>query len=172
MRAAVKRLAAHIGGWFARNADGQQNLAVERALANRMVTIVGQPDRVVRGHMDTVRAHENALAPGPQEIAFAIKHAHRVPAAVEGVDVVVLVDPDRCDIGIEGPTFRQFGPVVDDLVSKAVRSQYYRHGASSSFSRGLGVSSEDYRKPPCRTIPISRLFDSRGAGSQILCCQT
>ena len=87
-----------------------------------MVAIVGQPDRVVRRHVDAVRAHENAFAPGPQEIAFAIKHVHRVLAAVKGVDVVVLVDPDRCDIGIEGPTFGQFGPVVDDLVPKGVRS--------------------------------------------------
>ena len=72
-----------------------KHLAVERALADRVVAVVGQPDRVVRRHVDAVRPHEDALAPRPQEIAVAIEHAHRVLAAIEGVDVVVLVDPDR-----------------------------------------------------------------------------
>jgi len=33
-------------------------------------------------------------------------------AAVESVDVVVFVDPDRRDIGVELHAGRQFGPVV------------------------------------------------------------
>jgi hypothetical protein len=49
-------------------------------------------------------------------------------AAVEGIDVVVLVDPDGGDIGVEFHAWRQFRPVITNLIAIAVRSQYYRHG--------------------------------------------
>jgi hypothetical protein len=57
-----------------------------------MVAVVGQVHRVVgpiwtpwaRGYMP--------LAPRAQEIAVAVEHHHRVLAAIEDVDVVVLVD--------------------------------------------------------------------------------
>jgi hypothetical protein len=77
-----------------------------------------------------VRPQENALAPGAQEIAVAVEHAHRVGAAIEGVDIVVFVDADRRDIGVELVARRQFGPALGDLVAVAVRAQYDRHGAS------------------------------------------
>src|SRR5215212_4257538 len=48
--AAVKRLAAHIRRRLPRHADGQQYLAVESALPNRVVAVIGQPDRLVRRH--------------------------------------------------------------------------------------------------------------------------
>ena len=131
MGAAVERLAAHIGRRLAGDADRQQHLAVERALADRVVAVIGQPDRVVRRHEDAVRAQEHALAPAPQEIALAVEHAHRMLAAVEGIDVVVFVDPDRRDIGVEFHAGRQFGPAIIYLVAVTVRPQYDRHGVSS-----------------------------------------
>ena len=126
--AAVERLAAHIGRGLARDADGEQHLAVERALANGMVAVVGQPDRIVRHHVDAVRAQEDALAPRAQKIAVPIEHAHRVLAAVEGIDVVVLVDADRRNIGVELHAGGELCPIVTDFIAIAVRSQYYRHG--------------------------------------------
>ncbi len=136
--AAMERLAAHIGRRLAGDADGQQPLTVEGALANRVIAVIGQPNRVVGRHVDTVRAHENVLTPRAQEVAFAIEHAHRVGAAVEGVDIVVFVDSDGGDVRVESPPLRQFGPIVDDLIPEAVRSEYYRHGGSSPFRGGWG----------------------------------
>jgi hypothetical protein len=78
-----------------------------------------------------VRSQEDALAPGAQQVAVAVEHAHRVLAAVEGVDVVVLVDSDRRDVGVELHARRQLRPAVVDLVAVAVGAQYDRHGISS-----------------------------------------
>ena len=65
--------------------------------------------------MDAVRARVLPLAPGAQEVAVLIEHHHRVIAAIEGVDVVVGVDPDRGDL-FEGPAVGQLRPVLDDPV--------------------------------------------------------
>ncbi len=109
----------------------KQDLAVEGAVADRVVGVVGQPDRVVRRHEDAMRARIDPLAPGAQEVALAVEDAHRVLAAVEGIDVVVLVDPDGGNIGVEFHPRRQFRPAVMDLVAEAVRAQHDRHGATS-----------------------------------------
>src|ERR1700758_3069329 len=97
-------------------------------MANRVVAVVGQPDRIVRRHVDAMRPHEDALAPRAQEIAVAVEHTHRVLAAVEGVDVVFLVDADRGDVGVELHAGRQLSPIVGHIVTIGVRSKYYRHG--------------------------------------------
>ena len=79
-------------------------------MADRVVAVIGQPDRVVGRHEDAVRAAKHPLAPGAQEIAVAVEHEHRVLAAIEGVDVVLRVDADRGDIGVEllpGGSFAQ-----------------------------------------------------------------
>jgi hypothetical protein len=134
----MERLAAHIGRRLAGDAESQQHLAVERAFTDRMVAVICQENRVVRRHVDAVGTLEDALPPRPQEISVAVEHDHRVFAAIEAVDIVVFVDPDRRDIGIEGPAIRQFGPVVNDLVTKAVRPEYYRHGGPLLSPKGLG----------------------------------
>src|SRR5260370_13364160 len=102
-------------------------------MPDRMIAVVGQPDGVVRRHVDAVRPHEDALAPRAQEIAVAVEYAHRVLAAVEGVNVVVLVDADRGDVGVELHARRQLSPIVADFITIAVRPEYYRHGDSSSL---------------------------------------
>ena len=143
--AAMERLAAHIGRRFAGNADRQQDFAVERALADRVVGVVSQPDRVVRRHEHAVRPRKDPLAPGAQQIALAVKDAHRVLAAVEGIDIVVFIDPDRRDIGVELHAGRQFGPAVIDLVTVAVRPQYDRHVLSPRCFVGA-IRSERLRR--------------------------
>ncbi len=107
-------------------------------MADRVVAVIGQPDGVVGCHVDAVRPQEDALAPRTQEIAGAVEHAHRMRAAIERIDVVAAVDSDSGDVRVEGPPLRQFGPIVDDLVPEAVRSEHYRHGGSSPFSGSLG----------------------------------
>ena len=52
--AAVERLAAHVRRRLAGDTEGQQHLAVERAMTHRVVGVVGQPDRVVGRDMDAV----------------------------------------------------------------------------------------------------------------------
>jgi hypothetical protein len=99
-----------------------------------VIAIIGQPDRVVGRHEHAMGARVYPLAPAAQQIALAVEHAHRVLAAVEGVDVVVLVDADRGDIGVELHPRRQFRPAVIDLVAVAVRAQYDCHGASPSLA--------------------------------------
>jgi hypothetical protein len=45
-------------------AEGQQYFAIEGAFADRVVAVIGQEERVVRRHVNAVRALEDALAPG------------------------------------------------------------------------------------------------------------
>ena len=73
VRAAVEGLAAHVGRGHAGHAEGQQHLAVERAVADGVVAVVGQPQRVVGRHVHAVRAAEHALAPRAQEVAVAVE---------------------------------------------------------------------------------------------------
>jgi hypothetical protein len=124
----MKRLAAHIGLRLSGDADLQQHPAVEGAFAHKMTAVIGQPDRVVRPHMNSVRPRILAFAPGAQEIAVAVEDADRVSAAAEGVDIVAPVDADGRDIGVEFITGRQFRPVLEDLVAEAVGSENDRHG--------------------------------------------
>jgi hypothetical protein len=51
-----------------------------------------------------------------------------VLTAVERVDIIVLVDADRGDVGVELRAGRELRPIVADLVAIAVRSEDDRHG--------------------------------------------
>src|SRR6185436_6463710 len=90
--------AAHERARPARNADLEQNLAVERALAHRVIAVVGAIERVVGPHVHAVGATEYALAPRLEEVAVAVEHAHRMFAAVEHIDAILAVDADRADV--------------------------------------------------------------------------
>src|SRR5947209_4245306 len=116
MGAAVKRLAAHVFGRLAGDAQLQQDLAVfEPTLAGEMAAIVGEVDRLVRPYMHAVRARVLPLAPGAQELAVTVEHHHRVVAAIEHIDVVLRVDADGAHF-LERPAVRQFRPVLDNAV--------------------------------------------------------
>ena len=90
MGAAVERLAAHIRLWPVRDADRQQHLAVDRALAHGVVAVIGAIEIVVGVDVQPMGAVEQAFAPAPEEIALAVQHHHRMGAAVEDVDAVLL----------------------------------------------------------------------------------
>ena len=61
--AAVERLAAHIGLGFARDAELEQDLAIEHAFADKMAAVIGQIDRIVGSHMRAMRAGPQPLSP-------------------------------------------------------------------------------------------------------------
>src|SRR5262252_2240053 len=86
-----------------------------------MAAIVGQEERIVGCHMDTVRPWILPLAPGAQKIALPIEHHHRVLAAVEHVDAILAVDPDGGDL-LERPPVGQFCPGGVDAVFELVAS--------------------------------------------------
>jgi len=78
----VKRLAAHERRRLVRDADGQQHLAVGRALAHGVVAVIGAIEMVVGIDVQAVGAIEQAFAPAPEEIPLAVQHHHRMVAAV------------------------------------------------------------------------------------------
>src|SRR5262249_53070860 len=99
MRAVVKRVAAHEGRRLPRNAKRHQDAAIERAMAHRMVAIVRQPNRVVGRDMHAVRLAmgpgKDAFAPGAQQLAIVVEYRDRMLAAIEGINIVLAVHPDR-----------------------------------------------------------------------------
>src|SRR5271156_1863926 len=115
MGAAMERLAAHIRRQRTGDADLEQHLAVERALAHEMAAIVGQVDRIIRPHMEAVSPRILAFAPRPQEFSVAVEHHDRMLAAVEGIDIVLVVDPDGGNL-LEGPAVGELRPILDDAV--------------------------------------------------------
>src|SRR5215472_15388015 len=140
MRAVVERLAAHEGGRLARNADRQQHSAVERAMAHRMVAIVRQPDRVVERDMHAVRLAmgpgEDAFAPGAQQIAVVVEYRNRMLAAIEGVDVILAVDPDSGAIA-EHDLVRELRPALLDLERPLAAAERHGHPVSPDLDRGI-----------------------------------
>src|ERR1051325_298581 len=136
MGAAVERLASQEWGRLARNAECHQHAAIERAVAHGMVAVIGQPDRVVRRDMHAVRPGEQALAPGAQQVAVLVKHSDRVLAAVEGVDILLAVDPDRGAIP-EHDLVRDLRPAFLDLEAPLAATEPHRHPVLPLFTRGL-----------------------------------
>src|SRR6516165_9342173 len=63
-------------------------------------------------------------------------------AAIKGIDIVVLIDADRRDIGVELHAGRELRPVVLDLIAVAVGSEYRGHGGSSPIAKAVPT---DYR---------------------------
>src|ERR1051326_7372942 len=116
MRAAVKWLATHEGRRLTRHPKLQQDFAVQRDLAYEMPAIIGEKHRVVGGYMDAVRPRVSALAPGAQEVAFAVEDHHRMHAAIKDIDVIVAVHSDPANL-LERPAIGQLGPVGIDPIS-------------------------------------------------------
>ena len=80
-----------------------------------MDAIIYTVDHIIRADMDAMRAGaEQALTPGAQEVAIAIKDNHRVLAAVEDVHVVLGVHRDASHVDELQPdgSFSQFSTGV------------------------------------------------------------
>ena len=126
-----ERVAAHEGRGRAGDAQREQHGAVEVALADRVVAVVGQEDGFVGAHGDAVSAGVKALAPGAQEVAVGVEHNHRMFAAVEHVDVVAGVASHRGAL-LEPPPVGQLAPALGDLVPVLAFAQYDHFTASLS----------------------------------------
>src|SRR6185437_1539070 len=103
--------------------------------ADGVVAIVGAPDRVIRTDMHAVRAVEQALAPGTEEVARPIEHRHRVFAAGEDVDVVLAVDADGGDLPVM-PSGGQRAPVLGHFVAVFAFTDDDGHGGFPSLLVG------------------------------------
>ena len=121
MGAAPEGFAAHERRGLSGHPDREQHLAIQRALAHGVVTIVGQVERVVGTEMDPVRTVKDPVAPGAQIIAVAVEDDQRVFAAVEHVNLVPAIDGHRGDIA-QAPAERQLRPVVDNAVRELAGS--------------------------------------------------
>src|SRR6516165_5167017 len=128
-----------------------------RALASREDSAVSPSQGFVARHKDAVRADKHRPAPAAQKIAVAVEHTHRMLAAIEGVDIVMAVDADRRDIGVELHARRKLGPIVADLIAVGVRSKCDRHGGSSLF-----CDVTDYRSAVRALTETLRLPKSAG----------
>src|ERR1700730_7316551 len=126
---AVEWLAAHKGLGLARDAEGHQHLAVEGTLAHGVDAVIGQPDRVVRTHMNAMRPVKDPFAPCPQQIAFGIEDGDRMLAAIEGIDPILPVDADRCAVA-QGDFVRHLRPILVDLEGVLAASEPNRHASS------------------------------------------
>src|SRR5208283_4766693 len=76
--------------------------------------------------MHGVRALEERLAQGAQEIPITIEHDHRMPAAIEHINPVLRVDADAADIAVI-PTVRQLPPPRLYAVGKVADSDGHAH---------------------------------------------
>src|SRR6516164_4224902 len=156
MRAVVEWLAAHEGGRLPRNAERHQDAAIERAMAHRMVAIVRQPDRVIGRDMHAVRLAmgpgKDAFAPGAQQVAIAVEYRNRMVAAIEGVDVILAVDPDRGAIA-EHDLVRDLRPALLDLERPFAAAERHGHRFSPELDRrivsALPVASKSAQLARC-----------------------
>src|SRR5262245_947001 len=111
MGRAIERIALPFRGRTVRTPQGQEQLAVQRELLDRVQTIVYTVHVLVRADMDAVCARaEQTLAPGAQKIALVVKDDDWVLAAVEDIDVVLGIDchPGHID---EFPAGWKFFPI-------------------------------------------------------------
>ena len=161
VRAAMERLAAHEGRRLAGHTDGELDLAGGRASAHGVIAVIGAVEIVVRIDVQAVRALEDALAPGAQEVALAVEHHHGVLAAIEHVDLVLAVDGDSADIH-ELPLVRKLGPVLDYPIAMLATAQHSRHCtllARRGFNRwgrrstGASCRRRISTDGPCRWCP-------------------
>src|SRR5882672_6863028 len=155
----MERLAAHVWRRLAGDADLEQDLALERALAHGVVAVVGAIECLVRADVDTVRVPEHALAPRTKKIAVAVEHHHRVFAAVEDVDLVLGIDGDGCGIA-QRPAVRQLCPILQNFVAELAGSERDGHVPPPFLDRSLDcrgrVTTAQLRSRRCLEYSESR----------------
>jgi len=88
---------------------------------NSVVAAVGQVNAIILPHMDAVRPHKFALAPGPEKLAIAIECRERMFAAREHINLIAAIDPDGSDIA-ELPAIRQRSPIAPALGEPVTKS--------------------------------------------------
>src|SRR5215469_6036033 len=127
--ALVEGIPAHGWGRFSTDTDRHQDLAFGRALSDRVIEDVCQPNVVVRSDRDAVGAREHLLVtPAVEELAAAIEDDHRGLATVEHKDVALRVDADARDI--VRPLIGHLAPFLDQLVKEITTAGLKYHQAS------------------------------------------
>ena len=122
--AAVEGVATHEAGRLAADAQGEQHRAVQIALADGVVAVVGAEDGIVGTHGYAVGPGVSALAPGPEEVAVLVEDDHGVLAPVEGIDVVVGVHA-HCGYFFESPAVGQLAPALGYFIGIFARTQFH-----------------------------------------------
>ena len=117
MSATIERLATLVRRRLARDTEGEENLAIQSALAHRVITVIGKIDRVIAPHGYAVGALELALAPGTQKIAVRVEDDHRMRAARKAVHIIIFVDAYGGDF-MKSPLIRKLAPAVDYFLAK------------------------------------------------------
>src|SRR5262249_13352536 len=103
-------------GWRVHRPHREQQLALGRELADRVIAVVGAEDGVVGADGDAVGAiGEIALAPRAEELAAVVVRADRMIAAADEEHAVLEVHGHTGDISVL-PASRQLLPSLDDLV--------------------------------------------------------
>src|ERR1700731_2123429 len=110
----MKRLAAHVRRRLARDAERQPHLSLRGALADGVITVIGQPDGAIGRHEDSMGTREHPFSERAQKIACTVKDDHRVLAAIKDEDVVVFVYADAADF-LERPAGWKLRPVLHRL---------------------------------------------------------
>ena len=129
-------------------AEGQKDLAVQCALANCVVPVVGQKHGFVGRHVQAVRARKQTLAPGTQKITLSVENHHRMVAAVEDVNVVLFVNADRSDLTHDhaGGNPR---PIIELLIAIVTLTDCNGHLSPSWLFRRPRTSRRSLRAVVC-----------------------
>src|SRR5688572_17734358 len=110
--------------------------------------------------MDPMGARILPLTPRAQEFSGPVENHHRVFAAVEHINVVVGIDPDRADF-LERPAVGQLRPVLDDAVPVLAGPDDDRHANSPDWCLSRAFHSTPYpsfpRKRESRAAMLQRL---------------
>src|SRR6185437_3077306 len=132
MRAAVEGLAALIGCAFSWNSDRHKDFAVEAALPNSVIAIVGQKDRLIGTYRCAVRSFKNTVSPSAQKITVSIEDDDGMLSSCEAVNLILSVHGHGCHF-IESPAVGQGAPVFDHFILVITASNNDAHGTSSKF---------------------------------------
>src|SRR5882672_2553516 len=137
MSTAVERPATHERCGLSGNADCQLECALERKLADGVITGVGAVDHVVVADMQPVRLIEYAVPPRAQEPSIAIEDDQRMSTAMEHIHSISSVYRDGCDIA-QRPPIRQFAPIAGYLIDEFA---FPKPGCQEQHQRSLAVAS-------------------------------
>src|SRR5688572_9054862 len=140
VRRPVEWLPALEARGLVRIADGEETLSLGRELSNRVMQVVGQPQRAVGADRDSVRPTEDAFTPRALEAPGTIEHDDRMLATIEDVHVVVGIDGDAGRLH-EAHAVGQRSPLVDRaVVHRLILPQLPPFRAAPPYNRATWTS--------------------------------
>src|SRR4029450_13026524 len=76
MRTAMKRLSTHKGRGLPRDTQGEEHLALQGALADGVITVVGTKHRGIGTHGNTMGARKHPCSPVAWEMPLPVENHH------------------------------------------------------------------------------------------------